>query len=135
MLARNWGRQQKLAVGTPQVRRVGTKVQALLGVDLKVEGRWVCRIAGRQQPLAGDSHATEGSFENQAMGALAEHLRLVADVQLGVSNRVGYAGPQAMPSDCVEAAEQDADDEQAGQHSDEDCKAADTQATKRRGRS
>ena len=38
-----------------------------------------------------------------------------------------------MPSDCVEAAQQDPDDEQAGQDSDEDCKAADTQATKDRG--
>lgn len=38
-----------------------------------------------------------------------------------------------MPSDCVEAAQQDADDEQAGQHRDENSKAANTQATKSRG--
>ena len=131
--AKSRGRQQRLAVGMPQKCRVGAEIQALLGVNLKVEGRWVCRVAGRQQPLAGDSHATEGALEDQPMGALSEHLRLAADLQLGVRNGVGYAGPQPMPSDCVEAAQQDADDKQAGQHSDEDCKAADTQATKGRG--
>ena len=131
--ARNRRRQQRLAVGTQQRCRDGAEIQAVVGINLKVERRWVSRVAGSQQPLAGDSHATEGAFKDQPMGALAEHLRLATDLQLGVRNGVGYAGPQPMPSDCVEAAQQDADDKQAGQHSDEDCKAADTQATKGRG--
>ena len=67
------------------------------------------------------------------MGALAEHLRLAADLQLGVCYGVGNAGPQAMPPDYIEAAQQDADNQQTRQHGDEDCKAADTQATEGRG--
>lgn len=81
-----------LAVGTQQEGRVGTKIQALR-VDLKVEGRRVGRVAGRQQSLAGNSNTTEGALEDQPMGALAEHLRLAADLQLRVRNGVGYAGP------------------------------------------